>query len=316
MRNTQAKRPSSEKKGATGGLIVDRLMAAYNASTIAGLAAAMDEPEATVKNWRYRPTVPIEHLLKAAWDTHTSLDWLVAGKSPGTAGGATSHIEKHAAVDFETDGLVLELKTCEPTPRSWVPAPKPRGKSTATGGLTRGARQQASSGALLPATGPGAVRPLVLSLGTREAGGTRLDYEVIPKVMNGQGAPRARQGEDDATVDVDRAGEIALTYEWLNRHLHHTTGELASVQVMGDGMAPTLIDGDTIIIDRGVREVQVDAIYVIHMLGQRLVKRVQRKLDGSLVIISDNQAYEREHVPRARVGEIEVVGRMVWPRVS
>ena len=84
-------------------------------------------------------------------------------------------------------------------------------------------------------------------------------------------------------------------------------GDLASVQVMGDSMSPTLLDGDTIIIDCGARTLDVDAIYVIHMLGQRLVKRLQRRFDGSVTIISDNAAYERETVPRGRVAEIEVL---------
>lgn len=152
---------------------------------------------------------------------------------------------------------------------------------------------------------------MVLSLDLREAG-QQLDYEVIPTLCGGANGPDSGAS---GPLQIDRAGDVALTYEWLQRHLGHTTGQLASVRVMGDSMQPTLLDGDTIVIDRGVRELSVDAIYVVHMLGQRLVKRVQRKFDGSVVIISDNTAYERETVPRARVGEIEVLGRMVWPRV-
>ncbi len=46
--------------------------------------------------------------------------------------------------------------------------------------------------------------------------------------------------------------------------------------------------------------------------GQRLVKRVQRKHDGSLVLISDNTAYQPDVVDRAEAERVTVIGRVVW----
>ena len=59
----------------------------------------------------------------------------------------------------------------------------------------------------------------------------------------------------------------------------------------------------------------VSGIYVIELRGDMLVKRVQRKLDGSLVVKSDNPAYEPETISAEKADEFRVVGRMVWPRV-
>ncbi|HEX4173360.1 MAG TPA: S24 family peptidase, partial [Acetobacteraceae bacterium] len=53
-------------------------------------------------------------------------------------------------------------------------------------------------------------------------------------------------------------------------------------------------------------------VYVLEIAGERLVKRVQPKLDGSLTLISDNAAYEAEHVAPAQAGEIRVIGRVLW----
>jgi phage repressor protein C with HTH and peptisase S24 domain len=39
-------------------------------------------------------------------------------------------------------------------------------------------------------------------------------------------------------------------------------------------------------------------------------------LDDSLLIICDNPAYGKETVPAARVKALEVVGRVVWPRIA
>ena len=136
---------------------------------------------------------------------------------------------------------------------------------------------------------------------------------LIPKLMGGAAAGTG--GETlAAPLTLDRAGELAFSWDWLQRQMQHTSGKLATVQVVGDSMANTLLDGDTIIIDIAEKDFTVDSIYVIVMNGRRMVKRVQRKFDGSLVIISDNKAYGREAIPRAQAAEISVVGRMVWPK--
>jgi phage repressor protein C with HTH and peptisase S24 domain len=43
-----------------------------------------------------------------------------------------------------------------------------------------------------------------------------------------------------------------------------------------------------------------------------LVKRVQRKHDGSLVLISDNAAYQPDAVDKDAADDVKVVGRVVW----
>ena len=80
-------------------------------------------------------------------------------------------------------------------------------------------------------------------------------------------------------------------------------------------MAPVLIDGDTIIIDEGVDQFDIDDIYVLELNGKRLVKRVQQLFDGAVLLISENPSYSRETIPRDRVRDLRIVGRMVWPRV-
>jgi phage repressor protein C with HTH and peptisase S24 domain len=51
---------------------------------------------------------------------------------------------------------------------------------------------------------------------------------------------------------------------------------------------------------------------VLEINGQRLVKRVQRKHDGSLVLISDNAAYQPDIVDKSAADDVTVVGRVVW----
>lgn len=143
----------------------------------------------------------------------------------------------------------------------------------------------------------GADGRLVLALPT----GAEPRYEVIPRMEAEALAP---------------AGDFAFSRDWLKRHLGHTSGRLATLQVRGDAMLPTLHDGDTVIVDTGVRRVEASGIYVLALHGDRQVRRIQRMLDDSLLILSDNAAYGKEDVPPARAKALEVAGRVVWPRLA
>ena len=53
-------------------------------------------------------------------------------------------------------------------------------------------------------------------------------------------------------------------------------------------------------------------VYVIEMRDERLVKRVQRKFDGSLILISDNPVYQPEFIEAELAKQVRVIGRVVW----
>jgi phage repressor protein C with HTH and peptisase S24 domain len=148
-----------------------------------------------------------------------------------------------------------------------------------------------------PAPWPGTDGRLALAL----PGGVEPRYEVIPRM---------------AADALEPAGDFAFSRDWLKRHLGHTSGRLATLQVRGDAMLPTLHDGDTVIVDTGVRWVEASGIYVLALHGDRQVRRIQRMLDDSLVILSDNAAYGKEDLPPPRAKALDVAGRVVWPRLA
>ena len=81
---------------------------------------------------------------------------------------------------------------------------------------------------------------------------------------------------------------------------------------VGKSMVPTVHSGDLLLIDTTDRIFNNFGIYVLEILGERIVKRVQRKLDGSLVLISDNATYEADQVPPGQVKDVVVIGRVIW----
>jgi phage repressor protein C with HTH and peptisase S24 domain len=77
-------------------------------------------------------------------------------------------------------------------------------------------------------------------------------------------------------------------------------------------MQPTIHDGGLPLIDTTGRIVRNSGNYGLDIAGERLVRRVQRKLDGSRVLLSDNAANEADRVPPERTGEVSVTCREVW----
>ena len=84
----------------------------------------------------------------------------------------------------------------------------------------------------------------------------------------------------------------------------------AALRAQGDSMAPTIEDGDLMLVDESDRRVTARAgIFVIRIDGALMVKRVARAGDG-LKITSDNPEFP-VMLPRRPDG-VDVVGRVVW----
>tara|TARA_R100001230_G_C5685778_1_gene194889 strand:+ start:837 stop:1538 length:702 start_codon:yes stop_codon:yes gene_type:complete len=64
----------------------------------------------------------------------------------------------------------------------------------------------------------------------------------------------------------------------------------------GDSMSPTFNDGDVLLIDVGVTDLKLDAVYVLERQDQLYVKRIQRRPTGALRMISDNPVYPPEDI--------------------
>jgi phage repressor protein C with HTH and peptisase S24 domain len=105
---------------------------------------------------------------------------------------------------------------------------------------------------------------------------------------------------------------MALRHDWIRAVCKVEPGELVLETATGESMTPTIRDGNTLLIDTTDRTFRNYGIYVLEINGQRLVKRVQRKHDGSLVLISDNTAYQPDTVDKAAADDVTVVGRVVW----
>jgi len=83
---------------------------------------------------------------------------------------------------------------------------------------------------------------------------------------------------------------------------------IEAINVIGDSMEPTFCDDDVIFINRDKKEISKGGVFVIATEAGVFVKRIQKRVDGRIDIISDNKDYA---IQRAEVGEVEIIGRVV-----
>jgi phage repressor protein C with HTH and peptisase S24 domain len=105
---------------------------------------------------------------------------------------------------------------------------------------------------------------------------------------------------------------LAFDTDWLKRVMRVDPKRLALITALGDSMTPTIRDGDLLLLDLSVDRVRDNAIYALRIGDALVVKRVQRRLDGGMRIISDNQVYPPDEVSSRDATELQIVGRVVW----
>ena len=102
------------------------------------------------------------------------------------------------------------------------------------------------------------------------------------------------QGDGREAPDHEMvASQISVRESWLCRNLALSApGNLSIIAGVGDSMKPTFSDGDLLLVDRGVSEIRVDAVYVLELHNNLYIKRLQIRPDGAILMLSDNNAYE------------------------
>lgn len=105
---------------------------------------------------------------------------------------------------------------------------------------------------------------------------------------------------------------FAFDERWLKSLTGSKQGDLSVIRVEGDSMAPTLNDGDDILVDKaGCNEALRDGIYVLRVEDSLLVKRLAiHPLGRRVTVQSDNPAYP--DWPDCGLDEIHCIGRVIW----
>ena len=117
---------------------------------------------------------------------------------------------------------------------------------------------------------------------------------------------RAGAGEGIYNYVIETVDTISLDKSFFRTPIN--TNKIKGIQVDGDSMEPTLRDGDYVLIDENIN-FGTNGIYAIQYGGQILIKRLQFKMDGTILIISDNDKYDKEEFnPKENQLPFQVLG--------
>ena len=104
---------------------------------------------------------------------------------------------------------------------------------------------------------------------------------------------------------------LAFKRDWVSR-VATDPQRLALIEAAGDSMLPTISSGDLLLIDLCVARVEQDAIYAINVDGMLFIKRIQKRLDGTVIVKSDNAAYEAQRFTPEEAAQLRIIGRVIW----
>lgn len=108
---------------------------------------------------------------------------------------------------------------------------------------------------------------------------------------------------------------ISLDMSYVRKHLQGVSspGNLKVISGHGHSMAPTINDGDLVLVDTGIRSVNVDGIYVLSANDRLYIKSVRQRMNGQYEIYSDNPAVKTVDILNGDF-QVTIHGRvvMVW----
>ena len=117
-----------------------------------------------------------------------------------------------------------------------------------------------------------------------------------------------------ADLDHDTlVSQVSVSTLWIRDNLSSISSpqHLAMITGCGDSMEGTFDHGDVLFVDTGVDTITMDAVYILRLDDDLYIKRLQRKPDGSILMISDNAKYSPYTIENCRKEKLQVLGRIV-----
>jgi phage repressor protein C with HTH and peptisase S24 domain len=122
----------------------------------------------------------------------------------------------------------------------------------------------------------------------------------------------AGAGSGIDNVEPELIGELPFSREKL-RSLGIKPEKVRAHELRGDSMEPTIMDRACVLVDTAKRDLVDGRIYSLRAPEGLRVKRIQRQMDGSVLLISDNRdRYQPERLSAEEAERISVLGRVFW----
>lgn len=136
----------------------------------------------------------------------------------------------------------------------------------------------------------------------------RGQYAMIPRISIRLSAGNGIVAEEEKDVPP-----LAFTEEWIRSKHVSARKNLRICKVVGDSMSPYLEENDSVMIDTGQKDVIDGRVYCIRWGSELRIKRLFKRFDGSLRVVSDNQNHPEEVVPPMDLEtNVAVIGKCIW----
>lgn len=131
------------------------------------------------------------------------------------------------------------------------------------------------------------------------------EFDLVPLYEAVASAGPGTVGNGDGVVAM-----MAFRRQWL-QSIGLRPKNLAMLHAHGDSMWPTISDGDVLLMDVTLNTPD-GGIYVVRIGEELRAKRLQRLIDGSVRVSSDNKIYADEVIDASDLGQLSVLGRVIW----
>jgi len=108
--------------------------------------------------------------------------------------------------------------------------------------------------------------------------------------------------------DEDSFEYLQLPTYFVNMLGKKNLKNIDAINVVGDSMEPTLNSDNIIFIDKTKKDIFKNGIYAFTTIDGLFVKRIQKKADGKLGIISDNKEYPVQVLNK---DELTILGKVI-----
>jgi len=104
-------------------------------------------------------------------------------------------------------------------------------------------------------------------------------------------------------------GYYAFRKDWL-RSVATSTKDLVLMRVIGDSMAPTIQEHDTVMVDIGRRDIREGKVYAIRYDSTIMIKRLVFRPGEKILVISDNRT---EYDPyEVATKDLHIIGQVIF----
>lgn len=104
---------------------------------------------------------------------------------------------------------------------------------------------------------------------------------------------------------------IEVSEKWAKNKLGRNLKSISVVTASGDSMQPTIHSGDWLFVDQAINFYEDEGVYVYMSTEGLKVKRLQKLINGGLLIISDNPNYTSETLKSHEIDSIKICGKVI-----